>query len=112
MVNASARESAEWVTITAMATIIGAVGPDTMARVPPNIAAQTAIAIAAYNPACAPTPDATPKAIDKGRAMIAAVIPPKMSPLSKPMLYFTSFFFYAFLLRSRQSETIQQFTIY
>ena len=80
IVNASAKLFAECVITTAIATAIGAVGPDTMAGVPPKIAANKAIAIAAYIPATAPTPDATPKAVAIGNAITAAVIPPKISP--------------------------------
>ena len=68
--------------MTAIATVIGAVGPEIWDRVPPKIAAKKPIAIAPYRPAAAPRPEATPKAIATGSATTAAVTPPKISPRS------------------------------
>ena len=81
-VRASDKLVAWLVTITAMATVIGAVGPEFWDRVPPNTAAKKPIAIALYRPAAGPRPDATPKASATGSATTAAVTPPKMSPRS------------------------------
>ena len=48
----------EWlVMITAIATAIGAVGPEICDRVPPNTAAKNPTAMAPYSPAAAPSPD-------------------------------------------------------
>jgi hypothetical protein len=65
-----------------MTTVIGPVGPETCAGVPPNIAAKNPQAIAPYRPAIAPAPEATPNASANGRATTAAVNPPKISPRS------------------------------
>ena len=54
MVKASARVSAWVVTITAMATAMGPVGPEICDRVPPKTAAKKPTAIAPYMPASAP----------------------------------------------------------
>ena len=80
MVNASARLPAWLVTMTAIATAIGPVGPDICDFVPPNTAAKNPTATAPYIPAIAPSPDATPNASDTGNPTTAAVTPPKMSP--------------------------------
>ena len=80
IVNASARLSAWLVTMTAIATDIGAVGPDICERVPPNTATKKQTEIAPYIPAIAPRPDATPKARASGSPTTAAVTPPKRSP--------------------------------
>ena len=66
--------------ITAMATAMGAVGPDICDRVPPNTAAKKPTAIAPYRPGDAPSPDATPKAGDTDSATTVEVMPPKRSP--------------------------------
>ena len=79
-VRASVRLDAWLAMITAMATAMGAVGPDIWDRVPPNTAAKKPTAIAPYRPAAAPSPDATPKASDTGNATTVEVIPPKRSP--------------------------------
>ena len=50
MVKASARDSAWVVTMTAIATAIGPVGPEIWDLVPPNIAAKKPTAIAPYIP--------------------------------------------------------------
>ena len=77
--------------ITAMATAIGAVGPEICDRVPPNTAAKNPTAIAPYRPAAAPNPDATPKASETGSATTAEVRPPKRSPRSVSRSYFTGY---------------------
>jgi len=64
--------------------VIGPVGPETCALVPPKRAANRPTQMAPYRPAMGPTPEATPNAIASGRAMIAAVIPPKTSPRRLP----------------------------
>ena len=79
-VKASLKLVAWLVTMTAMATVIGAVGPEIWDRVPPNTAAKKPTAIALYMPAAGPRPDATPKASATGSATTAAVTPPKTSP--------------------------------
>ena len=80
MVKASARVS-EWVvTMTAMATAMGPVGPEIWDLVPPKTAAKKPTAMAPYRPAMAPRPDATPKARATGSPTTAAVTPPKTSP--------------------------------
>ena len=80
----------EWlVMITAMATAIGAVGPEICDRVPPNTAAKNPTAMAPYRPAAAPNPDATPNASETGRATTAEVSPPNRSPRSVLRSYFT-----------------------
>ena len=81
-VRASVRFVAWVVTMTAMATVIGAVGPEICDRVPPNTAAKKPTAMALYMPAAAPRPEATPKASATGSATTAAVTPPKTSPRS------------------------------
>ena len=68
------------VMMTAMATVMGAVGPEIWERVPPNSAAKRPTPIAPYRPAAAPMPEATPKASATGRPTTAAVIPPNRSP--------------------------------
>ena len=67
-----------------MTTVIGPVGSDISAGDPPNKAANRPTRIAPYKPASAPAPDATPNASAMGSAMIAAVTPPKRSPLTLP----------------------------
>ena len=76
------------VTMTAMATVMGAVGPEIWKRVPPNTEAKKPTAITPYRPAAAPRPDATPKASDTGSATTAEVRPPKMSPRRVRRSYF------------------------
>ena len=72
---------AAWlVMMTAMATDMGAVGPDIWERVPPNTAAKNPTAIAPYRPAAAPRPEATPNASATGSATTMDVTPPKTSP--------------------------------
>ena len=66
--------------MTAMATVIGAVGPVIWDRVPPNIGAKKPVAMAPYRPAAAPSPEATPNASATGSATTVAVMPPKRSP--------------------------------
>ena len=80
IVNASVRLAAWLVTMTAIATAIGPVGPDIWDFVPPNTAAKKPTATAPYIPAIAPSPDATPNASDTGNPTTAAVTPPKRSP--------------------------------
>ena len=82
IVKASARDSAWVVTMTAMATAIGPVGPEICERVPPKTAAKNPTAIAPYSPATAPRPDASPNASPTGSPTTAAVTPPKRSPRS------------------------------
>ena len=60
MVKASSRLLAWLPTITAMATVIGAVGPEMSAGAPPNTAATKPLATALYRPAIGPAPAATP----------------------------------------------------
>ena len=79
-VKASVKLVAWLVTMTAMATVIGAVGPEIRDRVPPSTAAKKPTAIALYMPAAGPRPAATPKASATGSATTAAVTPPKTSP--------------------------------
>ena len=74
--------------ITAIATAIGAVGPEICERVPPNTAAKNPTAMAPYRPAAAPNPDATPNASDTGSATTAEVSPPNRSPRSVSRSYF------------------------
>ena len=82
-VKALAKSPSEWtVTITAMATLMGPVGPDIWERVPPNTAAKKPTAMAPYIPAMGPRPEATPKARATGNPTTDAVIPPKRSPRS------------------------------
>ncbi len=81
-VKASARLEEWLVRMTAMATVVGAVGADSWARVPPNRAAKKPTAIAPYKPAAAPRPDATPKANATGSVTTAEVMPPEKSPRS------------------------------
>ena len=70
-----------WVVITtAMAIVMGPVGPDIWVRVPPNTAANNPTPIAPYKPAAAPSPVATPNARATGSATTADVTPPKRSP--------------------------------
>ena len=66
--------------MTAMATVIGAVGPDIWDRVPPNTDAKNPTEMAPYRPAAAPRPDATPKASATGNATTMEVTPPNRSP--------------------------------
>ena len=80
IVKTSVRLSACVVTMTAIATAIGPVGPEICDFVPPNTAAKKPTAIAPYSPATAPSPDATPKASATGSPTTAAVTPPKTSP--------------------------------
>ncbi len=65
-----------WVKIAAITTVMGPVGPDTWAGVPPHSAAKKPTKIAPYRPAIGPAPEATPIAIASGRATTAAVRPP------------------------------------
>ena len=81
MVNALPRSpSACWVTTTAMAMVIGPVGPLICEGVPPNTAAKNPTAIALYIPAIGPSPDATPNPRPTGSAITVAVTPPNISP--------------------------------
>ena len=64
----------------AMITVIGPVGPDTCAGVPPKGAAISPKAIAPHNPAIAPAPEVAPKAMARGKATTAVVNPPVRSP--------------------------------
>ena len=77
---ASPRLEAWLVRMTAMATVVGGVGADNWARVPPNTAAKKPTAMAPYRPAAAPRPDATPKARVSGNVTTAEVMPPVRSP--------------------------------
>ena len=79
IVNASGRLPAWLATTAPMTTVMGPVGPDTCAGVPPNNAAKKPVAMAPYNPAIGPTPEETPKASARGSATTAAVNPPKRS---------------------------------
>ena len=63
-------------------TVIGPVGSEIKVGVPPNNAAKKPTKIAPHSPAEAPAPEATPKVRAIGRAITAAVIPPKISPLT------------------------------
>jgi hypothetical protein len=63
-------------------TVIGPVGSDIKVAVPPNSAAKKPIKIAPHNPADAPAPEATPKVKAIGKAITAAVTPPKISPFT------------------------------
>ncbi len=76
MVKASSRFAACVVTITAIAMVIGPVGPDIWVRVPPNTAAKKPTAMAPYMPDAAPRPEATPNASATGSATYVAVMPP------------------------------------
>ena len=87
IVNASESVSAWVVTMTAMATAIGPVGPEICDRVPPKTAAKNPTAIAPYSPATAPRPDASPNASPTGRPTTAAVTPPNTSPRNACALY-------------------------
>ena len=53
--------------------VIGPVGPEICAGVPPNSDANRPTQTAPYSPAIGPAPDATPKASANGKATIAAV---------------------------------------
>ena len=72
--------SAALVTMTAIATDMGPVGPDIWDRVPPNTAAKKPTATAPYIPAFGSSPAATAKPNATGRPTTAAVIPPNRSP--------------------------------
>ena len=80
-VRASVKVLAWVVTMTAMATVIDGVGPDICDLVPPNADAKKPTAMAPYNPAAAPRPDAMPKANATGSATTVEVSPPNRSPL-------------------------------
>jgi len=60
----------------AITTVMGPVGPEACAGVPPNSAAKKPTKIAPYRPAMAPAPEATPNARANGRATTAATSPP------------------------------------
>ena len=75
-VNAIPGSCAYWVISAAVTTVIGPVGPETCAGVPPNSAAKKPTKIAPYMPATGPAPEATPKASARGSATTAAVMPP------------------------------------
>jgi len=75
-VKAIAGLPAYWVTIAAMTTVMGPVGPEICDGVPPNTEAKNPMAMAPYRPAMGPAPDATPKASASGSATTAAVRPP------------------------------------
>ena len=60
----------------ALTTVIGPVGPETCAGVPPKSAAKKPTKMAPYMPATGPAPEATPKASASGSATTAAVTPP------------------------------------
>ncbi len=64
----------------AMITVIGPVGPETWAGVPPNGAAIKPRAMAPQSPAIAPAPEVAPKAMASGKATTAVVNPPVTSP--------------------------------
>jgi len=68
------------VMMPAMITVIGPVGPDTWAGVPPRGAATKPSTIAPQRPAIAPAPEVTPNAIASGMATTAVVMPPARSP--------------------------------
>ena len=61
-------------------TVIGPVGSEINVGVPPNRAAKRPTNTAPQRPAVAPAPLATPKARAIGKAITAAVTPPKRSP--------------------------------
>jgi len=65
MVNAIAGSLAKCITMAVMTTVMGPVGPDTCAGVPPKTAAKKPTIIAPYNPANGPAPEVTPKASGK-----------------------------------------------
>ncbi|MDE2770900.1 MAG: hypothetical protein OXI44_06970, partial [Bacteroidota bacterium] len=82
IISASVRLSAWLVRIAAMATIIGAVGPEIWARVPPKTAAKNPTAMALYNQAGAPIREAKPNPRATGSVITMLVRPPKKSPRS------------------------------
>ena len=87
MVKALVKSSAYRVTITAMATDMGPVGPETCDLEPPKTEAKKPTATAAYNPGRGPSPLATPKANATGNPTTAAVTPPNRSPLKASRPY-------------------------
>ena len=80
MVKASSKLWACWVTTTAIAMVIGPVGPEIWEGVPPKTEAKKPTAMAPYIPAIGPMPDAAPKAKATGNATTAVVTPPNASP--------------------------------
>lgn len=65
-----------WTKMAAITTVIGPVGPETWAGVPPERAAKKLTKMVPYKPAIGPTPEATPMAMASGSATTAAVSPP------------------------------------
>ncbi len=63
-------------------TVMGPVGSEISVGVPPNRAAKKPTKTAPHKPALAPAPEATPKARAIGKAIMAAVTPPNISPLT------------------------------
>ena len=61
-------------------TVIGPVGSEIRVGVPPKSDATRPMITAPHRPAAAPAPDAMPKARAIGKAITAAVTPPKASP--------------------------------
>ncbi len=70
-------------------TVIGPVGSEIRVGVPPKRAAKKPTKIAPHKPAEAPAPEATPNVSAIGKAITAAVIPPKISPFTHGSLIFS-----------------------
>jgi len=60
-------------------TTKAAVGPDTLAREPPNNAVSPPATIAVYRPCCGGAPQAIARAIESGKATIPTTSPAAMS---------------------------------